>query len=60
MIPLLNLKEKIIFEENLHIRFRFAHVAKTGIFAFFAGKNSKVQYVVRIRLLRFFNNSYYA
>ena len=60
MIPLLNLKEKIIFEENLHIRFRFAHVAKMGIFAFFAGKNSKVQYVVRIRLLRFFNNSYYA
>ena len=40
MIPLLNLKEKIIFEENLHIRFSFAHVAKTGIFAFFAGKNS--------------------
>ena len=43
MIPLLNLKEKIIFEENLHIRFSFAHVAKMGIFAFFAGKNSKVQ-----------------
>ena len=63
MIPLLNLKEKIIFEENLHIRFSFAHVAKMGkvkTFAFFAGKNSKVQYVVRIRLLRFFNNSYYA
>ena len=54
MIPLLNLKEKIIFEENLHIRFSFAHVAKMGNFAFFAGKNSKVQYVVKNQIIEVF------
>ena len=56
MIPLLNLKEKTVFEKNLHIRFSFAPVAKMAIFAFFVGKNSKVKYVVKIRLLRVFNN----
>ena len=35
MIPLLNLKEKTVFEKNLHIRFSFAPVAKMAIFAFF-------------------------
>ena len=58
MIPLLNLKEKTVFEKNLHIRFSFAPVGKMGIFAFFLGKNAKVMYVVIIRLLRFFNNFY--
>ena len=42
MIPLLNLKEKTVFEKNLHIRFSFAPVGKMGIFAFFLGKNAKV------------------
>ena len=56
MIPLLNLKEKTVFEKNLHIRFSFAPAAKMALFAFFPGRNSKVNNVAKFRLLRFFNN----
>ena len=53
----LNLKEKTCIWKKIALQIQFCTRGQNGNFRwFFSDKNSKVKYVVKIRLLRLFNN----